>query len=80
MPSVVSKLEDGVYNHAIQINRFEEGVKRRALGFLKEMSDDINQLLTDSPTQMQADRLNALLSQVDNLIADAHNEAKVDMR
>ena len=80
MPSVVSKLEDGVYNHAIQINRFEEGVKRRALGFLKEMSDDINQLLTDSPTQMQAVRLNALLSQVDNLIADAHNEAKVDMR
>lgn len=78
--SVVSRMEDGVFDHAIDINRFEEGMKRRTIGFLKEMSDDISRLLSDSPTLLQADRLNSLLGQVDGVIADAHKSAKVDMR
>ena len=78
--SVVSRMEDGVFDHAIDINRFEEGVKRRTIGFLKEMSDDISRLLSDSPTLLQADRLNSLLGQVDGVIADAHKSAKVNMR
>ena len=78
--SVVSRMEDGVYDHAIDINRFEEGMKRRTIGFLKEMSDDISRLLSDSPTMLQADRLNSLLGQVDGVIADAHKSAKIDMR
>ena len=78
--SVVSRMEDGVFDHAIDISRFEEGMKRRTIGFLKEMSDDINRLLSDSPTQLQAARLNALLGQVDNVIVDAHRSAKTDMR
>ena len=78
--SVVSRMEDGVFDHAIDINRFDEGVKRRTIGFLKEMSDDISRLLSDSPTLLQADRLNSLLGQVDGVIADAHKSAKVNMR
>ena len=78
--SVVSRMEDGVFDHAIDINRFEEGMKRRTIGFLKEMSDDISRLLSDSPTMLQADRLNSLLGQVDGVIADAHRSAKIDMR
>ena len=78
--SVVSRLEDGVYDHAIDLTRFEEGVKRRAIGFLKEMTDDINQLLADSPTVFQEQRLTALLNQVENTISDAHRLAKTDMR
>ena len=78
--SVVSRLEDGVYDHAIDLTLFEEGVKRRAIGFLKEMTDDINQLLADSPTVFQEQRLTALLNQVENTISDAHRLAKTDMR
>ena len=78
--TVASRMEDGVYSHAIDINRFEEGMKRRTIGFLKEMSDDINRLLSDSPTLLQSDRMKSLLDQVDGVIADAHQTAKVDMR
>ena len=78
--SVISRLEDGVYDHAIDLTRFEEGVKRRAIGFLKEMTDDINQLLADSPTLFQEQRLTALLTQVENTIGNAHKLAKTDMR
>ena len=78
--TVASRMEDGVYSHAIDINRFEEGMKRRTIGFLKEMSDDINRLLSDSPTLLQSDRMKSLLDQVDGVIADAHQIAKVDMR
>mgnify|MGYP001163721983 FL=1 len=78
--SVVSRMEDGVFDHAIDISRFEEGMRRKTIGFLKEMSDDISRLLSDSPSQIQADRLNALLKQVDGVIEDAHKNAAVDMR
>ena len=78
--SVVSRMEDGVFDHAIDISRFEEGMRRKTIGFLKEMSDDISRLLSDSPTQIQSDRLNALLKQVDGVIEDAHKSAAVDMR
>ena len=78
--SVVSRMEDGVFDHAIDISRFEEGMRRKTIGFLKEMSDDISRLFSDSPTQIQADRLNALLNQVDGVIEDAHKNAAVDMR
>jgi len=78
--SVIDKLEDGVYKHAIDLTRFEESVKRRALGLLKEMTDDINQLLEDSPTLFQEQRLKALLEQVEFTIAEAHSKGKADMR
>jgi len=77
---VIDRLENEVFDHAIQINRFEENVKRRAIGFLREMSDDINLLLTDSPSAMQATRLQSMLKQVDDIIEDAHGSAKKEVR
>ena len=80
MASVIETLEDEIYDHSIRINRFEEGVKRRAIGFLREMTDDINHLLSESPTAMQSTRLKSMLTQVDDIIADAHKSAQKDVR
>lgn len=82
MPSVIEKLEDGIYDHAIQVNRFEENLKRRSIGFLREMADDINGLLSESRqiSLQEGTRLNQLMVQVKAIIAEAHSLAKTDMR
>ena len=82
MPTVIEKLEDGIYDHAIQVNRFEENLKRRSIGFLREMADDINGLLSDAKQMTVSDgsRLNEMLRQVKTVIAESHSSAKLDMR
>jgi len=78
--SVVSRMEDEHYDHVIQINRFEEGLKRRTIGFLREMADDINSLLSDAPPAMTESRLKEMLQQIEIIIEESHKKAKVDLR
>lgn len=81
MASVIDKLEDGVYNHAIDINRFEENMKRRSIGFLREMADDINNLLSETTIRTDdSARLNELKRQIENIISESVSSAKTDMR
>jgi len=81
MPSIIDKLEDGVYSHAVDLNRFEENMKRRAIGFLRDMADDINKLLSETTLKTGEDaRLNELKRQIENIISESHKSAKADMR
>ena len=81
MASVIDNLEDGIYSHAVDLNRFEENMKRRSIGFLCEMADDINKLLSETTIRTDdSARLNELKRQIENIISESVSSAKADMR
>ena len=79
---VIERLQDKVFEHAIDVNRFEESVRRKIIGLIREMSDDINSILSDmsiSPS-VSDDKLDALLKEVQTIITEAHTSAKNELR
>lgn len=77
---VIERLEDKVFEHAIDVNRFEESVRRKVIGFIREMSDDINSILSDMDSNISDQRLDALLKEVQTIITEGTNNAKNELR
>ena len=80
--SVIEKLEDNTFEHAIDVNRFEESVRRKVIGHIREMADEINAILSDMSIapSVTDDRLDALLKQVGSIITDSTSNARNELR
>ena len=88
MSILVESFEDHYYTHAISLKHMESAKKRRVLGFLQTMEQDILSQMEGRGLQFQGSiagvnreaRLNAMLHQIRETISTNYDELKKDSR